>query len=116
MKTERTNVGGTCYIWAVPKSDYQLQQEVKDEGDAVKVIPFKYVIRTSSTHWQTDAVLVHEFPVTGTVPEGVDLIKAAVQTMHDEIIRIRKEADKSIAELEERISKLALLEYTPEPS
>lgn len=113
MKTKKTNVEGTCYVWAVPKTDYQISQEIAEVGRE-NVIPFKYSITSSETNWREEAVLVHEFPVTGVVPEGVDLVKAAVETLREEIIRVQKEAEAKVAELQEKINNLALIEYKPE--
>ena len=115
MKTAKTNVEGTCYIWAYPKTDYEISTELDAvAGDMTKVIPFKYVITSNSANWRDDAVLVHEFPVTGMVPAGVDLVKAAVETLRTEIQRVQKEAADKVLELEEKIKNLALIEYQPE--
>jgi len=113
MQTKRTKVEGTCYIWALPKSDWQIEQDIEEHG-VENVIPFRYVITANSAHYQTGAVKVHEFDVLGTVPEGVDLIKAAVKTMREEIAEIQKEAAKKVADLEEQIKHLALITYQPD--
>lgn len=115
MKTEKTKVEGTCYIWAMPKSDWQIQQDLKEvDNDMAKVMPFQYKITTGSTNYNDDAVLVGEFDVVGTVPEGVDLVKAAVETLRDKIAEAKKEYEKTVADLEEKIKNLALIEYQPE--
>ncbi len=115
MKTEKTNVEGTCYIWALPKSDWEIEQDLKEAAnDMTKVIPFKYRITASDINYTSGAVKVCDFPVTGQVPEGIDLVTAAVQTLREKIIEIRRERDKEIAEIEEQIKALALIEFLPD--
>ena len=113
MKTAKTNVEGKCYIWAIPKTDWEIKQDL-EKMERSKVVPFRYIIKSSSSDYRDEAVMVHEFDVLGTVPEGVDLITAAVKTLREEIIRVRKEADDRIGELEVKIKNLALIEYRPE--
>jgi len=114
MKTEKTTVSGKCYIWALPMTDYQVKLALEEvDGDMEKVTPFKYEITASCSNWHDGAVRVCEFDVVGTVPEGIDLVKQAVETLRDEIIKVRKDADDKIADLEEQIKNLALIEYKP---
>jgi len=115
MKTEKTNVEGMCYIWAYPKTDWEIKSELRGvDGDMSKIVPFKYSITSNDSNWRDDSVKVHEFPVTGVVPEGVDLVKAAVETLREEIARVQAETKKKVDELEEKIKNLALIEYVPE--
>ena len=115
MKTKQTRVEGTAYIFAVPKTEYTLKRELDEvNGDASKVMPFEYEIRSFNSHFRDDAVLVHEFSIVGTVPEGIDLVVAAVETLRAEIVKVRTEADKRVAEIEKKIRNLALLTYQHE--
>lgn len=115
MKTMREQVDGKCYVWAFPKTDWELQQEIDArDGNMAGIMPFKYEITTSSSNWRDDSVLVCDFAVSTWVPEGVDLVKAAISTLRDEISRVQEEADKKIAELQEKINNLALIEFKPE--
>lgn len=114
MKTKRTKVEGTCYIWALPKTDWETQQEI-DKVGIENVVPFNYKITAHSTHYAIGAVKICEFDVIGTVPEGVDLIQAAVKTLREEIDEVQKEAKQKVDELNERIRKLAMITYQPEP-
>lgn len=115
MKTEKTKVEGTMYIWAYPKTEWELSQELKEAGEGMEhtVLPFKYRITSSDTNYSQGTVLVADFEVVGTVPEGVDLVKAAIKTLRAEIEEARKEYEKKKVELEEQIGKLALIEYQP---
>lgn len=115
MKTVKTKVEGTGYIWAIPKSDYEIRNELADvDGDASKVVPFTYIIKSHDSDYRDGAVMVHEFDIVAQVPEGVDLIKAAVATMRDEIVKLQSETKKKVDELEKKIRDLALIEYQPE--
>ena len=115
MKTTECKVEGKAYIWAVPKGDWQLKQEVKDnEGSMIGICPFRYETTDSDSDWRSTAVLVSEFDIVGTVPSGIDLVMKAVATLRDKIVTIQAEADKEVAKIEEQIRNLALLEYKPE--
>jgi hypothetical protein len=115
MKTKSTIVEGTNYIWAFPKTDWEIGQELKDvDGDMTKIVPFKYQITASDCNWRDDSVLVHEFTTVGVVPAGIDLVKAAVKTLRAEIEQVQADAAKKVSELEEKIKTLALIEYQPD--
>lgn len=116
MRTKEEVVSTTGYVWARPKSDHMIKLELADvDGDVSKVMPFEYEVTTCSSHWSEQAVQIHEFPIEALVPEGIDLMRAAVTTMQEEIARIRKEADDKIDELQDRINKLALIEHQRKP-
>ena len=117
MKTVKTPVDGVCYIWAIPMSEWELKSALEEAGGIMKrVTPFKYIITTNNSHYANNAVRVCEFNVMGMVPGGIDLVKKAVETLRDEILRVRKEADDAIVELEVQIRNLALITYQPEAS
>jgi len=115
MKTRKTSVEGTAYIWAYPNTDWEIEQDLKEAGDnKLTVEPFKYQITSNASNWRDESVLVHEFPVVGNVPEGIDLVKAAVKTLRAEIEEVQAEAAKKVSALEEKIKNLALIEYQPD--
>lgn len=117
MKTKRTTVEGVNYIWAYPKTNWEIEQDLQEvDGDMTKVVPFNYQITSNSANWRDDSVLVHEFPVVGNVPAGIDLVKAAVKTLQAEIAQVQAEAEAKVAELNEKIKNLALIEYRPDDS
>ena len=114
MKTVQCEVRSTAYIWAVPKNEYTLKREVEEnDGSMLGVCPFQYEITDSETNWRSTAVRVADFGIVGTVPPGIDLVLKAVETLRDKIVTIQAEADKEIAQVEEQIRNLALLEYKP---
>ncbi len=114
MRTVETVVSAKAHIWAVPKPEYLLRQELEEaDGDTSKITPFQFEITNSSSHWRDAAVHVHEFDCAGVVPAGIDLVMKAVQTLRDKILAVQERADKEIVKLEEQIKNLALIEYKP---
>ena len=112
MKTTNEVVKGKAYIWAVPKSEWTLKQEVEEnEGVMDGICPFQYDITDSKSDWRNNTVLVHEFDIAGVVPAGIDLVLKAVETLRDKICEIQATADKEVAKLEAQIKNLALIEY-----
>jgi hypothetical protein len=106
LKTESTEVTETLQIWAIPRSEWQI------ERDPAK-FPFRYEIRTGSPY-QDGSVKVHEQEVSLYVPAGIDLRKKAIETLSEEIKTVKKDADTRVKDLEEQINSLALLEYKPD--
>ena len=114
MKTTNEVVKGIAYIWAVPKTEWALKREVElNDGVMDGICPFTYDITDSKSDWRNNTVLVHEFDIAGVVPAGIDLVLKAVETLRDKIVEIQAEADKKVAELEEQIKNLALIEFQP---
>lgn len=115
MKTTEEVVKSKAYIWAVPKGEWTLKQEVEaNDGNMAGISPFTYVITSSSSDYRDTTVLVHEFDIAGVVPAGIDLVLKAVETLRDKITAIVAEADKEVAKLEDQIKNLALIEYKPQ--
>ena len=103
MRTEREQVIGMAAIWAMPRTEWEIEQSDDKR-------PFKYCIKTD-TAWQDGAVKVCEFDAAAWVPEGIDLIAKAIETMQDKIDSIQKNAEKEVASLLTQISSLQLLEH-----
>lgn len=104
-KTKQETVIGNVQIWAVPRSQYYMDENPN-------AIPFRYELSTSRM-WATGAVKVHEDDIAMVVPEGIDLLTKAVDTMKEEIAVTRADAQKKVEEIQERINSLLLLEYQP---
>jgi hypothetical protein len=115
MKTKREVIQGNMYIWAKPKTEWQLERELEEvDGDMTRIDPFTLFIDSIENHWMDTYVRVAgPIPVSATVPEGVDLVTRAVETLRDKAIEIQKEADEKINAIEERIKSLALLTHQP---
>ena len=107
MKTERTKVEGTMYVFAKAKSEYQLKNLETDE------LPFQYVLK-SYDYGDEDCVRLHEFEVSDYLPEGIDITLKCVENLKEQIIAVEQKAKKDIADLNARIKALALIEYRPD--
>ena len=105
MKTETTKVTTTLQLWAIPRSEYYIETHPEE-------LPFRYEARTEKC-WQDGAVKLHEEEVTVWVPEGIDLLEKAVETLKDEIKDVKKTADERVEDLQQQINNLLMLEYTP---
>ena len=106
MRTEVTIVRGTAYVFATPKTEYEIQN--LEEGE----LPFRYEIK-SYDYCNEDSVRVCEFPITGTVPAGIDLTMMAIEGFREQIVEVQKVADQKIEMLEEKIKALLLITYQP---
>lgn len=106
MKTKRTLVEGTMYVFAKAKSQYQLDNLEPGE------LPFEYVLK-SYDYGDEECVRLHSFQCNDYLPEGIDITLKCVENLKERIIAVRKQADEDVAELESRIKRLALIEYQP---
>lgn len=101
MFTKSEAVTGTVYIWALPCTRYEMEEDPNR-------FPFKYELHTN-TPWQAGAVRVSEHTVTLTTPAGINLLTAALETLEAK----KKEAfdyyARQVAELDKEIKQLMLL-------
>lgn len=107
MKTETTKVTETLQIWAIPQSDYWRENH-PDE------LPFRYAIKTHSPY-EDGAVKVCEQEVTLWVPEGVDLLEKAIETLQGEIKEEKIRHKDRVDQLQKQINSLLLLEHQVDP-
>lgn len=107
MKTQRTKVEGTMYVFAQAKSEYELSKLKPGE------LPFKYKLK-SYDYGDESCVRLHEFPVSSYIPDGIDITLKCVENLKEQIVALEKETAEKVAELNERIKALALIEYRPE--
>ena len=93
-------VTGTVQIWAVPRSKW----------DADDAPPFTYEISKS---YRSGAVMVSEQTITLEVPEGINLVECAMQTVtkeyNDEVDRLARQSLDALQDYNEKISQLRLL-------
>jgi len=108
MKTQRTLVEGTMFVFAKAKSEYELDN--LEPGD----LPFKYELK-SYDYGDEDCVRLHEFAVSDYVPDGIDITLKCIENLKEQITVIEEDAKKAVKKLEDRIKALALIEYKPEP-
>lgn len=107
MKTEITTLTQTLEVWAIPVGEYLRERYPEDP-------PFTYRVCTDRP-WGDGCVKVHETEVNITIPEGIDITKAAILTLQAAQKEVRKEAYDKVAELAKQIDNLLLLEHKPEP-
>lgn len=107
MKTKKTKVEGTLYVFAQAKSNYAL------ENLAPGSLPFYYDIK-SYDYGNEDAVRLHEFTVSEYVPDGIDITMKCVENLEEQIESVMQKADSEVANLRDRIKALALIEYKPD--
>jgi len=105
MKTEREKIVGMAAVWALPRTDWEIEQS--ENGRA-----FKYCIKTD-TAWQDGAVKVCEFDAEAWIPEGLDLVAKAIETMQEKINKIEANAKKEVEDLMSQIASLQLIELQP---
>ena len=110
-KTTKTPVTGEIEIWAVPKTNWEMEQETI-EGDA-HPIPFKFKLSTGKL-WTDGAVKLHTQDISVVCPGGIDLLSSALATLREEKEEERRTFEKRIAELDMKIQALAMLTYIPE--
>ncbi len=106
MKTEATVVNGVMYVFAEPKTSWEI--ESLESGE----LPYRFTLK-SYDYESEDSVRVCEFPVTGTVPAGIDITMKAIEGFREKIVDIQKDADRRIEKLEDKIKALLLITYQP---
>ena len=110
-KTRETTVTGEIEIWAVPKTAWEMEQEV-DAGEP-HPIPFKFKLSTGKV-WTDGAVKLHTQDISVVCPGGIDLLSSALATLREEKEEERRNFEKRIKELDDKIQALAMLTYIPE--
>lgn len=101
MLTKKEPVTGNVYIWAVPRGRYEM------EADPT-INSFRYELHTGSP-WQSGAVRVSEHEVTLTVPAGVNLLAAALETLELKKKKAFESYAREIKQIDEQIAGLMLL-------
>lgn len=102
--TQRTPVTGEITIWAIPNLDDDAEQ------------PFRYELKGPGERaWASGAVKVNSQTVTLHVPEGLNLVAKAIDTLKEAQDEVRKDAAEKVASLEQRIGELALLTHQAAP-
>jgi hypothetical protein len=102
VKTIETEIKHTFHIWAIPGTEYEFERT----GER-----FYYdVISYEGDHWKEGAVKVSSQELTLVVPEGIDLVAAAVST-YEEALAAEDERHRGVVtDLNLRIKGLLLLE------
>ena len=107
MKTTKQVINSTVYLFADAKSQYCIDNLQPGE------LPFEYEVR-SYDYGNETCVRLMEFPITLTVPEGIDITLECIKNLKEKIVAVQDAADLEIADLNERIRGLALIEHQPD--
>ena len=100
--TQRSLVSATVGIWAIPLSRYAM--ECAEPGTH----PFNYKLVIGNP-WEMGATKVHEELVTLTMPAGINLLAAAVETLRSNKEEIMKDAMERMKEIDSQIQQLLML-------
>lgn len=102
MKTEVTTLKQVLQVWAIPVSEWR-RKEYPDEPR------FTYAVRTDKA-WAEGAVKIHEAEVSIVIPAGIDITRAAIETLREAQREVRSEADAKVNALNEKINDLLMIE------
>lgn len=103
MKTEITTLKQVLQVWAIPLSEWEIKQSPEK-------LPFTYAVKTNKP-WEEGAVKIHETEVSIVIPGGIDITKAAIETLREAQKEVKRTAEKKVTELTERINSLLMLEF-----
>ena len=107
MKTRKTEINSTLYVFATIKSEWTLQH--LDEGE----LPYTYEIK--SFDWGGEnSVRLYDFSVMTTVPADIDITMKCIENLQEQIVVVEKESVSKIKDLEERIRAISLIEHKPD--
>tara|TARA_R110002153_G_scaffold24492_3_gene78138 strand:- start:592 stop:939 length:348 start_codon:yes stop_codon:yes gene_type:complete len=98
----------TLAVWAIPQSEWHIATYPEDGH-------FYYAVRTNKP-WESGAIQVCEEVCGFTVPAGIDLATAAVETYKAAIEEKNAQHHIEITELKNKIDSLLVLEYIPKPT
>jgi len=108
MKTNQEVFRTTVYVYAKAKSKYRLEKLEAGE------LPWEYEVK-GYDYGDESSVRIMEHEILVPIPEGIDVTQECIKNLKEKIDAVEKEAKKEVADLQERIRNLALIEYRPEP-
>jgi hypothetical protein len=92
IKTKAEVITSTIGLWAIPRSP-----DCLEPGE----FPFSYELYGTTTHWRNTAIFIASVPISAEVPEGLDLLTMAHQTLDQRAEHAREKYDNEM----ERIAK-----------
>ena len=113
LRTESQQVTGLISVWAVPKARWELEDEL--EAGNLHPFPFRFILSTSHV-WTDGAVELTQKEVSIYLPEGIDLLQAAMDTLRRAKSQILAEAEKKCQEIDEQMQHLMMITYQPQPA
>lgn len=109
MLTSKETLRTTVYVYAQAKSKYACQNLKPGE------LPFEYRVKDFD-YGDESSVRIMEHEILIPIPDGIDITTKCIENLREKIVAIRKDTEKEVKDLEERIRNLALIEYRPEPA
>lgn len=107
MKTEAQLLRTTVYVFAKAKTQYEIDNLKPGE------LPWEYRVKDYDYGDET-SVRIMEHEIIVPIPEGIDITRECVKNLREKIVAVEEKAKKDIKDLNDRIAKLALIEYQPE--
>lgn len=108
MKTTQETIRTTVYVYAQPKTKYQLENLAEGE------LPFTYHVKDYDYGDET-SVRIMEHEILLPIPAGIDITAQCILNLKEKINAVKKQAEDDVADLNQRIRDLSLLEYKPDP-
>lgn len=107
MFTKSESITGNICIWAIPRQSWESKEAP----------PFSYRLYSEGANPYIDgSVKVTTIPVTLSVPAGINLLQAAMETLEDAKVQARKTYMEAVHRLDEQIKGLQMLTHQPEPA
>lgn len=102
IKTKTDTVTQEIGLWAIPKSDTRYGE-----------FPFSYELYGTNTHWRTGAIFVAMVTIQTLVPEGVDLMAKAHETLDKRQAAARTVYDDAMEQIAKDRQRLYMLAAPP---
>lgn len=108
MKTKKESLRTTVYVYAKPKTKWEIEQLKPGE------LPWEYRVKDFD-YGDESSVRIMEHEILIPIPDGIDITSQCILNLKEKIVAVQKQAEDDIKDLNDRISRLALIEYQPEP-
>lgn len=101
MFTKYEKVEATAQIWAIPRQSWEPAENP----------PFSYRLYCNGSPYTDGAVKVADAPISAFVPEGINLLQAALETLEDAKVKARQTYIEQCAKIDKQIEGLRQLTY-----
>lgn len=101
MITKQETVVSEAAIWAIPVEEWRRKTDPE-------LGLFEYKIITHSP-WESGAVKVIDVTVAGVVPEGINLLQRAIETLEDAKLEKFKAYKEAEARIDQQIAGLLMI-------
>ena len=104
MKTNRTPVTGDVSIWAVPRSEWE-QEHSEDKK------PFSLSLYANGRPYTNGAVKLVTEEVTVLLPDGIDMVGKAIETLRERRKEIQEQHEREVEEINRQINQFLQLTH-----